>query len=66
MGWVSIFDPEALARLLGIPPGGRPIAILCLGHVDEFYACPMLGQEGWAERRPLEALVSENGWPEEK
>lgn len=64
MGWVSIFDPQALASLLGIPQGGRPIAILCLGHVDEFYACPMLEQEGWAERRPLEALISENGWPE--
>lgn len=66
MGWVSLFDPQTLGALLGIPDGGRPIAILCLGHVDEFYACPMLEQEGWAERRPLEALVFENRWRDEE
>jgi 5,6-dimethylbenzimidazole synthase len=33
MGWVSLFDPASLARLLGIPEGGKPVAIICLGHV---------------------------------
>lgn len=37
MGWVSFFDPAALAELLGIPPGGKPVALLCLGHVEAFY-----------------------------
>ncbi len=62
MGWVSLFDPQALAELLQMPPGSRPIAILCLGHVAEFYPKPMLELEKWAIPQPLSALVSENGW----
>lgn len=62
MGWVSLFDPDALGALLGMPPGARAIAIVCLGHVDQFYPKPMLEQEGWAERQPLAELLSENGW----
>ena len=37
MGWVSLFDPQKLADLLDIPEGACPVAILCLGHVDDFY-----------------------------
>ncbi len=62
MGWVSLFDPERLAQLLGIPPGGKPVAILCLGHVERFYPKPMLELEGWAQSRRLDELVSEDGW----
>lgn len=62
MGWVSLFDPNALSRLLGIPNGGKPVAILCLGHVDKFYDKPMLEQEQWAKRQKLDSLVFENGW----
>lgn len=63
LGWVSLFDPEALAGLLGMPPGARPVAVLCLGPVERFYDRPMLEQEGWARRQPLRDLVGENGWP---
>ncbi|MEW5973311.1 MAG: 5,6-dimethylbenzimidazole synthase [Pseudomonadota bacterium] len=62
MGWVSLFDPEDLAALLGLPEGARPVAILCLGHVEAFYPEPMLVQEGWCSARPLEELVFENAW----
>ncbi|KDB09121.1 cob(II)yrinic acid a,c-diamide reductase [Burkholderia sp. lig30] len=62
MGWVSLFDVDALRALLGIPDGAKPIAILCLGHVDAFYAKPMLEEERWAARMPLEACLFENGW----
>ncbi|MGM0411875.1 MAG: 5,6-dimethylbenzimidazole synthase [Pseudomonadota bacterium] len=62
MGWVSLFDPEALRRELAIPEGGRPVALLCLGHVDAFYDRPMLEQEGWDRRRPLEELVHTDAW----
>ncbi|MFW5910493.1 MAG: 5,6-dimethylbenzimidazole synthase [Thiohalospira sp.] len=62
MGWVSIFDPEALRRELAIPEGGRPVALLCLGHVEAFYDRPMLEQEGWDQRRPLEELVHTDYW----
>ena len=64
MGWVSIFDPDELAALLGMPDGAKPLAILCLGYVDEFYERPMLEQEGWDERRVLAELVGENRWPD--
>jgi 5,6-dimethylbenzimidazole synthase len=63
LGWVSLFDPEALAALLGMPPGARPVAVLCLGPVERFYDKPMLEQEGWARRQPLDPLIGENGWP---
>lgn len=63
MGWVSLFDPAELGRLLSMPTEARPIAVLCLGHVDAFYDRPMLEQEHWAERLPLEALVGTDVWP---
>lgn len=62
MGWVSLFDPDALATLLAMPSGSKPIAILCLGHVAEFYPKPMLELENWAMPQPLSALVFENSW----
>jgi len=65
MGWVSLFDPEQLGALLGLPPGAKPVAVLCLGHVPAFYPKPMLELENWAHRQPLEELVSENGWPKD-
>lgn len=63
VGWVSLFDPDALGDLLQMPKGSKAIAILCIGPVDKFYERPMLEQEGWAEAQPLEALTAENGWP---
>lgn len=62
MGWVSLFDPNSLADLLAMPEGSKPIAILCLGHVTEFYPKPMLEMENWIHPQPLSAMVSENGW----
>lgn len=62
MGWVSLFDPQQLALLLGMPTGAKPIAILCLGHVEAFYPKPMLELEGWAARQKLQDMVYENTW----
>jgi 5,6-dimethylbenzimidazole synthase len=62
MGWVSLFEPQALADLLGMPTGSKPLAVLCLGPVTEFYESPMLVQQGWAEPRPLSELLFENQW----
>ena len=62
MGWVSLFDPQALADLLGMPDGAKPLAILCLGPVAQFYPAPMLVMEGWAQSRTLQDLVFENTW----
>lgn len=63
LGWVSIFDPLELARLLGMPAGARPVAILCIGHVEAFYPRPMLEMEEWAERMPIDSVMAENSWP---
>ena len=62
LGWVSIFDPEKLADLLKIPKSGKPVAILCIGHVEEFYDKPMLEKENWAKRKQLDTVVFENQW----
>ncbi|MBA1272595.1 5,6-dimethylbenzimidazole synthase [Stutzerimonas azotifigens] len=62
MGWVSLFDPLALGRLLGMPDDAQPVAILCLGPVETFYPAPMLAMEGWAQPRPLQELVFEDQW----
>jgi 5,6-dimethylbenzimidazole synthase len=62
LGWVSLFDPRALARLLGMPADARPVAILCLGHVDRFYDKPMLELEAWSARRPQKEVLYENLW----
>ncbi|AUG03600.1 5,6-dimethylbenzimidazole synthase [Pseudomonas sp. 09C 129] len=62
MGWVSLFEPAGLAQLLGLPAGAKPLAVLCLGPVGEFYPAPMLVLEGWARERPLSELLYENYW----
>ena len=62
MGWVSLFDPEALRELLRMPPGSRPVAILCLGYVPEFYQRPMLEQAHWAQRTDWRDLVKTDYW----
>ena len=62
IGWVSMFEPEALARLLVMPVGSKPVAILCLGHVDTFYPVPMLVQENWTTEQPIQEFVFHNTW----
>lgn len=62
MGWVSMFDPIKLATLLNIPNDAKPIAVLCLGHVNAFYKEPMLVETGWAVQKPLSDMLMENCW----
>ena len=62
LGWVSLFDPQAVAELLGLPPGAKAVAILCLGPVPAFYAQPMLIEQGWIEPRPLHELLFTDRW----
>tara|TARA_R110001599_G_scaffold64023_3_gene179077 strand:+ start:707774 stop:708415 length:642 start_codon:yes stop_codon:yes gene_type:complete len=63
MGWVSLFDPARLRELCGMPEGSQPIAVLCIGHVDEFYQAPMLELEGWDKRKEMSEVLYENTWP---
>lgn len=62
VGWVSLFDPQRLRELCRMPDGSAPIAVLCVGHVDQFYPAPMLEAEGWDKRRPLSSLIYEDSW----
>lgn len=62
MGWVSIFDPQRLGELLGMPGDAEPVAILCLGPVPDFPDRPALEIDEWTLGRPLAEFVSENRW----
>lgn len=62
LGWVSLFDPLQLSALLHMPAGAKPVAILCIGQVEQFYPRPMLESAGWAERAALPSLLFENVW----
>ena len=65
LGWVSFFEPQALAELLSLPEGARPVAILCIGHVAKFYPRPMFEETGWGKRLSLDDIMFENSWPED-
>jgi 5,6-dimethylbenzimidazole synthase len=62
MGWVSLFEPDALRRLIRMPEGSRPVAVLCLGYVPAFYPRPMLEEADWAHRFDLKNLVQTDYW----
>lgn len=62
MGWVSLFDPEALRQLIRMPEGSRPVAVLCLGYVSAFYPRPMLEERNWAQRCDLKNMVHTDYW----
>ena len=62
MGWVSLFEPEELRELLRMPAGAQPVAVLCLGHVPEFYPRPMLEMTQWTRGCSLESVVHTDYW----
>ena len=64
-GWVSMFDPQRLREIVGMPEGSQPIAVLCVGQVHEFYTAPMLELEKWDQRRPLNDILFENRWDQQ-
>ncbi len=63
MGWVSFFEPRDVAALLQCPDGSKPIALLCLGPVKEFYDKPMLETEGWRSKENMNVILAENHYP---
>jgi 5,6-dimethylbenzimidazole synthase len=62
LGWVSLFEPAALAAQLGLPPSAQALGLLCIGPVASFYPTPMLSMEGWRQARSQSALFGENRW----
>lgn len=65
LGWVSFFEPLALAELLGLPDGAHPLGILCIGHVPAFYPRPMFEDSAWGKRLDLTQVLFENRWPDD-
>jgi nicotinate-nucleotide--dimethylbenzimidazole phosphoribosyltransferase len=65
LGWVTLFDPAALADLLGLPDGVVTLGWLCLGWPDERPPAPGLERAGWSRRAPLSDVVLADRWPEE-
>lgn len=63
LGWVSLFEPIELANLLNMPTDSRPIAILCIGHVEKFYEKPMLVEQNWIKPAQVEQFLYQNSWP---
>jgi 5,6-dimethylbenzimidazole synthase len=52
LGWVSILDPDRLARDLDVPPGWFLIGYLCLGWPETAETTPELERLGWERRAP--------------
>ncbi len=52
LGWVSILDPVAVARLLDVPAHWTLIGYFCLGYPEAADDAPELERLGWERRRP--------------
>ena len=63
LGWVTLFQPEELVGLLGLPQGIETLGWLCLGWPDERPPSPGLERHGWSERMPFEDVIVEERWP---
>ncbi len=50
LGWVSILDPDEVARTLDVPADWHLVAYLCLGWPAEEHLDPELERHGWQAR----------------
>ena len=59
IGWVSIIDPLEVAHALGVEPGWKLIAYLCVGYPVEEHDDPELVRSKWQDRiAPLEPFIT--------
>jgi nicotinate-nucleotide--dimethylbenzimidazole phosphoribosyltransferase len=65
VGWVTLFRPEDLAALVGLPAGVETLGWLCLGWPDERPPEPGLQRAGWSARQPLSDVVLFERWPDD-
>lgn len=63
LGWVTLFRPDDLAGLLGLPEGVETLGWLCLGWPDERPPDPSLERHGWSARLPLDEVIIYGRWP---
>jgi nicotinate-nucleotide--dimethylbenzimidazole phosphoribosyltransferase len=64
-GWVTLFQPDELAALIGLPEGVETLGWLCLGWPDERPPEPGLERAGWSARQPLSDVVLWDRWHED-
>jgi nicotinate-nucleotide--dimethylbenzimidazole phosphoribosyltransferase len=64
LGWVTLFRPDELAALLGLPDGVVTLGWLCLGWPDERPPTPGLERAAWSRRLPLADVVLADRWPD--
>lgn len=57
VGWVSIFDPDRLRQLLGIPAEMVFVGYLCIGYASQFDAQSELQLQGWEKPSELANLI---------
>ncbi len=57
VGWVSILDPERLARDLAVDENWRLVAYLCIGWPKAWDERPELEKVGWEKRNPALARL---------
>ncbi len=64
VGWVSILNNDTLSSILNLPKNIKPIAYLCLGHVDKFDEKPDLERNKWLSRMELKDVICFEKWDE--
>ncbi len=57
VGWISILDPEAMTRILEVPPDWKFLGHLCIGYPGEQSRIPKLQRDGWEYRRTPAIVV---------
>ncbi len=62
VGWVTLFRPEDLSTLLGLPDGVVPLGWLCVGWPDERPPEPGLQRAGWSTRLALDDVIVRERW----
>jgi len=59
LGWVSILNPDEVARTLDVPAAWKLVAYLCLGYPIEEHDDPELDRAGWQKRVDVTRFILE-------
>ncbi|MDH5654640.1 MAG: nicotinate-nucleotide--dimethylbenzimidazole phosphoribosyltransferase [Spirochaetia bacterium] len=62
IGWMSLYEPEALSVIFNLPEGVIPVAYLTAGYAAEFPEEPMLSTVGWRKRMDLKDVIYDHLW----
>lgn len=62
VGWVSLYRPDDVRELLGLPASVVPVAWLCVGWPDERPSRPRLEEKGWAGRADTASVIFWERW----